>query len=42
VGVSLPLIISEGKPLLGHSQAVYFFEFDGPRQRKFNVQIVPC
>ena len=42
VGVSLPLIISEGKLLLGHSQAVYFFEFDGPRQRKFNVQIVPC
>jgi secondary thiamine-phosphate synthase enzyme len=42
VGVSQSLIITEGKLLLGHSQAVYFFEFDGPRQRKFNVQIVPC
>lgn len=42
VGVSLSLIVSEGKLVLGHSQAVYFFEFDGPRQRKFHVQIVPC
>lgn len=42
VGVSLSLIISQGKLLLGHSQAVYFFEFDGPRQRTFNVQIVSC
>ncbi len=40
VGVSQSLIISEGKLLLGHSQAVYFFEFDGPRQRKFNVKII--
>ncbi len=42
VGVSVSLIISEGKLLLGHSQAVYFFEFDGPRQRTFKVQIVSC
>lgn len=40
VGVSLSLVISEGKLVLGHSQAIYFFEFDGPRQREFNVQIV--
>ena len=42
VGVSLSLIVSEGKLVLGHSQAVYFFEFDGPRNREFNVQIVSC
>lgn len=40
VGMSLSLIVAEGKLVLGHSQAVYFFEFDGPRQRKFHVQIV--
>jgi secondary thiamine-phosphate synthase enzyme len=40
VGVSLSLIISEGKLVLGHSQAIYFFEFDGPRKRKFQVQVV--
>jgi secondary thiamine-phosphate synthase enzyme len=40
VGVSQSLVVSDGKLLLGHSQAVYFFEFDGPRQRKFNVKIV--
>ena len=42
VGVSLSVIVSERKLALGHSQAIYFFEFDGPRQRKFNVQVVPC
>ncbi len=42
VGVSLSLIISEAKLVLGHSQAIYFFEFDGPRQRKFHVQVVAC
>lgn len=38
VGVSLTLIIDEGKPLLGHSQGVFFNEFDGPRQRQFFVK----
>ena len=42
VGVSLSLIISEAKLVLGHSQAIYFFEFDGPRQRKFHIQVVAC
>ena len=40
VGVSLSLIVSNGELVLGHSQAIYFFEFDGPRRRKFHVQIV--
>jgi len=39
VGISLSLIVSEGRLILGHSQAIYFFEFDGPRLREFHVQI---
>jgi len=39
VGISLSLIVSEGKLVLGHSQAIYFFEFDGPRLREFHVQV---
>lgn len=38
IGVSLHLIIDAGKPLLGHSQRVYFNEFDGPRKRQFFVK----
>ena len=38
LGVSLPLIIEDGQPLLGHSQGVFLNEFDGPRQRQFFVK----
>jgi secondary thiamine-phosphate synthase enzyme len=38
VGVSLALIIVDGAPLLGHSQGIFFNEFDGPRQRQFFVK----
>lgn len=38
VGVSLTLVITGGAPLLGHSQGVFFNEFDGPRQRQFFVK----
>lgn len=38
VGVSLTLIIAETKLLLGHSQGVFFNEFDGPREREFFVK----
>lgn len=38
VGVSLTLIIVDGAPLLGHSQGIFFNEFDGPRQRQFFVK----
>jgi secondary thiamine-phosphate synthase enzyme len=34
IGSSINLIIENGKPVLGTWQAVYFCEFDGPRQRK--------
>jgi secondary thiamine-phosphate synthase enzyme len=38
VGVSLTLIIAEAKLVLGHSQGIFFNEFDGPRQRQFFVK----
>ena len=40
ISISLSLIISDGALLLGHSQGIYFFEFDGPRQRMVNVQLM--
>ncbi len=39
MNVSLPLIIHEGKLVLGHSQGVLFAEFDGPRDRKVIVKV---
>jgi secondary thiamine-phosphate synthase enzyme len=41
VGASLTLIIDGGKPVLGTWQAVYFCEFDGPRNRLLMVRVVP-
>jgi secondary thiamine-phosphate synthase enzyme len=41
VGASLTLIVDQGRPMLGPWQAVYFCEFDGPRQRKVFVRVVP-
>jgi secondary thiamine-phosphate synthase enzyme len=38
VGVSLTLIIAEAQLLLGHSQGIFFNEFDGPRRREFLVK----
>ena len=32
--------ISDGKLMLGSSQEIYFFEFDGPRDRSVYVQVV--
>jgi secondary thiamine-phosphate synthase enzyme len=39
LGVSVSLIVHEGKALLGGSQHVYFLEFDGPRKREFFVKV---
>ncbi len=39
VGASEQLIIHNGHLVLGTWQSVYFCEFDGPRSRKFFVQI---
>jgi secondary thiamine-phosphate synthase enzyme len=40
IGHSVTLIIANGKLLLGGSQSVLFYEFDGPRERKVQVKIV--
>jgi secondary thiamine-phosphate synthase enzyme len=40
IGPTMSLIVTNGEPLLGHSQKVYFMEHDGPRQRQFHVQVV--
>lgn len=40
VGGDVTLIITEGELLLGGSQSVLFFEFDGPRSRKVVVRIM--
>lgn len=39
VGPTLTLIVTEGRVLLGHSQKVFFLEFDGPRTRQFFVKV---
>lgn len=41
VGNSVNLIISQGSPVFGTWQGVFFCEFDGPRNRKVIVQVVP-
>lgn len=40
VGVSLSLVVTGGKLLLGSSQGLYFLEFDGPRHRCFFVKVM--
>ena len=42
VGVSLSLIVADGALQLGHSQGVYFMEFDGPRDRQLYLQLLPA
>lgn len=39
IGVSEQLIVKGGSLLLGTWQGIYFCEFDGPRRRRFFVQV---
>jgi secondary thiamine-phosphate synthase enzyme len=39
-GPSLSLVISGSRPILGTWQAIYFCEFDGPRERSVVVKCV--
>ncbi|MBQ9959366.1 MAG: YjbQ family protein [Oscillospiraceae bacterium] len=39
-GASETVPVSDGKLMLGRWQGIYFAEFDGPRSRKFYVQVV--
>ena len=40
VGASETLIVVDGEPLLGTWQGIYFCEFDGPRKRTLQVQVI--
>ncbi len=40
IGASETLIVSGGEPVLGTWQGIYFCEFDGPRRRTLQVQVV--
>lgn len=40
IGPSMTFIIDNGELLLGHSQGIYFLEFDGPRNRECIVKIL--
>lgn len=39
-GSSVTILVDGGQPLLGTWQGIYFVEFDGPRSRKFQVQVM--
>lgn len=40
IGASIALVVDGGKPALGPWQAIYFCEFDGPRNRRILVKVV--
>jgi secondary thiamine-phosphate synthase enzyme len=40
VGVSQVLPVEDGRVVLGTWQSIFFCEFDGPRTRRFHVQLV--
>ena len=40
IGNQMGLIIHEGKALLGHSQGLFFWEYDGPRSRTVHLKIL--
>lgn len=40
VGSSVTVIVRDGKPVLGTWQGIWFCEFDGPRDRRFLVQVI--
>ncbi len=39
-GVSQTVLIADGRILLGRWQAIFFCEYDGPRQREVHIKIV--
>lgn len=42
VGVSEFIPLDNGQPVLGTWQGIYFCEFDGPRQRKLHIKVIPA
>lgn len=41
VGHHVAILIEGGELVLGHSQGILFFDFDGPRKRRVQVKIIP-
>lgn len=41
VGASETLIVSNDEPILGSWQGIFFCEFDGPRQRRVFLKVIP-
>ncbi len=41
VGVSATILVERGRLALGRWQRVFFCEFDGPRERRVRVKVVP-
>ena len=39
-GASETLIVNKGEVVLGTWQGIYFCEFDGPRQRQVQIQVI--
>ena len=37
---SISMIITGGKLLRGHSQGIFFVEFDGPRNREYYIKLI--
>jgi secondary thiamine-phosphate synthase enzyme len=42
VGASQVIFVEGGKLALGRWQGIFFCEFDGPRERKMHVKVVPA
>jgi len=40
VGSSQTVFVESGRPVLGHWQAIFFCEFDGPREREVYIRVV--
>lgn len=40
IGSHLMVIIEEGKAVLGHSQGLFLWEYDGPRSRRLQLKII--
>ena len=41
VGASEVLVVNNGEPILGSWQGIFFCEFDGPRQRRVFLKLIP-
>jgi len=41
IGQSVLLVVDNGSLLLGGSQSILFYEFDGPRTRRVQIKVIP-